>query len=137
MIEQIIDRLELLIEENIISCGEENSLMCHDRNFGVIQAIECIKKMEKQPKADWIPCEERLPSERDWYLAVFKEADTDYCLIPVIADYVGTVTNGTTEEGWCIAHCTDTGYPSDEYYKKLKCVVWTNLPQPYKKEGAE
>lgn len=57
MIEQIIDRLELLIEENIISCGEENSLMCHDRNFGVIQAIECIKKMEKQPKTNWIPCE--------------------------------------------------------------------------------
>ena len=69
MIEQIIDRLELLIEENIRSCGEENSLMCHDRNFGVIQAIECIKKMEKQLKTYWIPCEERLPdAEEEVYI---------------------------------------------------------------------
>ena len=104
-----------------------------DTAIGVNVVIELI---EQQPQADkWIPCSERLPSDRDWYLAIFKEADTDFCLIPMIADYIGTVTNGTTEEGWCIAHCTDTGYPSDEYYKKLKCVAWTNLPQPYKKEG--
>ncbi len=101
------------------------------------QIVAYIEDLETKVNNKWIPCEERLPSDRDWYLAVFKEADTDYQLIPMIADYIGTVTNGTTEEGWCIAHCTDTGYPSEEYYKKLKCVAWQPLPQPYKKEGAE
>ena len=43
---------------------------------------EIIDIINRQPKADWIPCEERLPKERDWNLAIFKEADTDFCLVP-------------------------------------------------------
>ena len=101
---------------------------------------DCAKLIEYlsgQPQADkWIPCEERLPSDRDWYLAVFQEADTGFQLVPMIAEYIGSITKGTTEEGWSIAHCTDEDY-APEYYKKLKCVAWTKLPQPYKKEGAE
>ena len=124
MIEQIIDRLELLIEENIISCGEENSLMCHDRNFGVIQAIECIKKMEKQPKTDWIPCEERLPSESGYYFACIYNADLD--------DF-------DFRKIW-FAHVDDYDMEESEWrelYYFEEVTAWQPLPQPYKKEGAE
>ena len=36
----------------------------------------------------WIPCSERLPEERNWYLAMFKEPDTDFMGRAMIADYL-------------------------------------------------
>ena len=122
MIEQIIDRLELLIEENIISCGEENSLMCHDRNFGVIQAIECIKKMEKQPKTDWIPCEVEMPKTNGVYQTVRKVMEGDrVCYLEGASYFDGQNT-------W---H-NDIGVNHGREY--LNVVAWQPI-QPYKKKG--
>ena len=70
-------------------------------------AIECI---EKQSKTDWIPCEERLPSENGWYL---------------VTNTLGVVQ----QQYWGANH-----------WNKLRdesVIAWTFLPQPYKKEGAE
>lgn len=81
----------------------------------------------------WIPCSERLPKERDWYLAVFEEVDTGFIGIPYIADYLmGSHTKFTTEDGWIIRNCSDREDESAEYYKNLRCVAWQPLPQPYK-----
>ena len=64
-----------------------------------------------EPQADkWIPCSERLPSENGWYL---------------VTNSLGVVQ----QQYWGANH-----------WNKLRdeCVIaWTNLPQPYKKEGAE
>ena len=80
----------------------------------------------------WIPVSERLPEERDWYLAVFKEPYTGFIGIPYIADYLlGKHTAYTTKEGWIIKDCTD-GKDSCEYFKELECVAWQPLPEPYK-----
>lgn len=80
----------------------------------------------------WIPCSERLPNKRDWYLAVFQEVDTGFIGLPYIADYLmGKHTNYTTEDGWIIANCTDIEEDRAEYYKKLKCIAWQPLPAPY------
>lgn len=111
MIEQIIDRLELLIEENIRSSGEENSLMCHDRNFGVIQAIECIKKMEKQPKTDWIPCEVDMPKELGRYIVTLKDGRS-----------LEAIYDNISKRFIMYEH---------------EVIAWQPLPKPYKKEGAE
>ena len=78
----------------------------------------------------WIPCSERLPSERDWYLAVFKEADSDFILVPRVADYIGKETVCTTSEGWLIIDLEDE-IGINAYYKKLVCIAWQPLPQPY------
>ena len=84
----------------------------------------------------WIPCSERLPDKRDWYLAVFQEVDTGFIGLPFIADYLmGSHTNYTTEDGWIIANCTDIEEHRAEYYKKLKCIAWQPLPQPYQPKG--
>ena len=81
----------------------------------------------------WIPCSERLPEKRDWYLAVFQEVDTGFIGLPFIADYLmGVHTKYTTEDGWIIANCTDIEEDRAEYYKKLKCIAWQPLPEPYK-----
>ena len=96
-----------------------------------------IKALEQEPKTGrWIPCSEKLPEERDWYLAVFEEVDTGFIGIPYIADYLmGKHTIYTTEDGWIIHNCTDIEGSASEYYKKLRCVAWQPLPEPYKAES--
>ena len=96
-----------------------------------------IKALEQEPKTGrWIPVSERLPEERDWYLAVFEEVDTGFIGLPYIADYLmGTHTIYTTEDGWIIHNCTDIEGGASEYYKKLRCVAWQPLPKPYKAES--
>lgn len=99
-------------------------------------AIEIVKQEAEQYNNGWIPCSERLPEERDWYLAVFEEVDTGFIGIPYIADYLmGSHTKFTTEDGWIIRNCSDREDESVEYYKSLRCVAWQPLPQPYQQKG--
>lgn len=89
------------------------------------------------PKQWWIPCSERLPMSRDWYLGIFKEPDTGWINpIPYVCDYASAITSATTYEGWILHHCTDQDMPY-EYYKELQCVAWMPLPEPYREEGEE
>ncbi len=92
--------------------------------------------MPERPQVEWTPVSERLPENRDWYLGLFKEPDTDFIGIPYICDYVGEVTKGTTKEGWILRHCTDVDTVPD-YFRNLICVAWQPLPEPYEKGGAE
>ena len=82
----------------------------------------------------WIPCSERLPEKRDWYLAVFKEPDTGFIGLPYIADYLmGNHTAYTTKDGWIIKDCTDRYDCESLYHKNLECVAWMPY-EPYKGE---
>ena len=81
-----------------------------------------IKALEQEPR--WIPVSERLPEERDWYLAVFKEIDTGYQLIPRVADYIGY-----GENKWQIIDEDGVG---GVYRFILECVAWMPLPKPYR-----
>ena len=93
-----------------------------------------LKQLRKQSKTGrWIPCNKRLPEERYWCLAVFEEVDTGFIGLPYIAEYLmGNHTIATTEDGWIIHNCTDIEGSASEYYKKLRCVAWQPLPEPYK-----
>ena len=78
-----------------------------------------------QPKTDWIPCEERLPSE------------TMLCLV--------TVENRMQKNPiimWWIDGKEEQVSMFDDkkgHWKEQWCkvIAWQPLPQPYKKEGAE
>ena len=72
----------------------------------------------------WIPVKERLPEEREWYLAVFKETDTGFQLIPRVADYIGHGKNK-----W---RFIDEDGLVQEYRDILECIAWMPLPEPYK-----
>lgn len=85
-------------------------------------AIEALRQ-----EARWIPVSERLPEERGWYLAVFKEKDTGYQLVPRVVDYI-------SKNNWRIID--DDGFVKN-YHDILKCVAWMPLPKPYKAESEE
>lgn len=93
-----------------------------------------IKDIEELPSVQpqqWIPCSERLPTKRDWYLGIFKEPDTGWINpVPFICDYVGEETTATTKECWILKGCTDREEHID-YYFDLKCVAWMPLPKLY------
>ena len=78
--------------------------------------------LNEQPKTDWIPCEERLPSEENEEYLVYKK---NGCLMLL----------NWTKKGW---------NTYKDYYGKYHTgceindvIAWMTKPQPYKKEGAE
>lgn len=111
---------------------------CIFENDKLDKCIKIVNELAEEHKGGWIPCSERLPDKRDWYLAVFQEADTGFIGLPFIADYLmGVHTKYTTEDGWIIANCTDIEEGRAEYYKKLKCVAWQPLPGKYIPKGEQ
>ena len=130
--EKILERLEVLIEKSYYE-ATEGSHNAGIRNSAYHKVNKIVQEVAEEYNGGWIPCSERLPEERDWYLAVFEEVDTGFIGIPYIADYLmGSHTKFTTEDGWIIHNCSDREDESAEYYKNLRCVAWQPLPEPFK-----
>lgn len=128
--EKILERLEELKQHYNKCCLVDYN---EGAAVGLTEAMLIVQEVAEQYNNGWIPCSERLPEERDWYLAVFEEVDTGFIGLPYIAEYLmGKHTIATTEDGWIIYNCTDREDASSEYYKKLRCVAWQPLPEPYK-----
>lgn len=97
------------------------------------EAIEIVKQEAVEYNNGWIPCSERLPEERDWYLCVFREKDTGFQLIPRVADFMQAPEKShATYDGWMII---DYEGMTSEYLKLLECVAWQPLPEPYNPTG--
>ena len=118
------------IDGNVIVTSKESVQAVMDYIRG---CADRIRSLPSAQPVQWIPCSERLPEERDWYLGIFKEPDTGWINpIPFICDYLlGTKTKATTKEGWILKGHTDREEYID-YYFNLECVAWMPLPEPYK-----
>lgn len=81
------------------------------------KVMDYIKAMEKQPKTDWIPCEERLPSESKEYLVTHKE---------IIDGKIRYRTNYDTFNA-----VTRKWNKVEVRYSKLEVVAWQEDILPY------
>ena len=92
-----------------------------------------LDDLEQDEKENgWIPVSERLPDRRDWCLAVFRESDTEYQLIPRVAEFMNRPDDEhATSDSW---HIIDFFEGPKEYIKLLKCVAWMPLTEPYKED---
>jgi hypothetical protein len=132
-IEKLFGRLR---EEKHIVYEYEHSSQYEPKETEVVDyedTIEIINQLAEEYNNGWIPCSERLPEKRDWYLAIFKEPDTGFIALPYIAEYLmGNHTAYTTNDGWIIKDCTDICDRESLYHKNLECVAWMPLPDPMK-----
>ena len=127
------ERYYRYLDDSNLPCMFDKSDIEEKRVDTIKEMLEIVQEVAEEYKGGWIPCSERLPEERDWYLAVFEEVDTGFIGLPYIADYLmGKHTIFTTEDGWIIHNCTDIEGGESEYYKKLRCVAWQPLPEPFK-----
>jgi hypothetical protein len=146
-VEQVIDEKKLLEDfKNTFS----DSVLNQTFGFGKYTLLEAIEEMiERQPKTDWIPCEERLPEEHDGIYAElirrgFKchhEKCSDVVEV-TLKSKEGKIrtTNAMTYDGkW------DVEWESKEVchnrIEKVRTdetvIAWIPKREPYKKEGAE
>ena len=92
---------------------------------GDIFADEIIEIIKHQPKAEWIPCSERLPEENGCYLVAWKT-------IPMIdrtqSHFYEIVEFDPDDEALWIS--------SIEQAKGLEyeIIAWRPLPEPYREE---
>ena len=129
--EKILERLSNI--NRVVKTDEDA-----EWNRAIYKSTEIVQEVAEEYNGGWIPVSERLPEERDWCLAVFEEVDTGFIGIPYIAEYLmGNHTIATTEDGWIIHNCTDIEHEYAEYYKKLRCVAWQPLPEPYEAESED
>ena len=135
--EKIIEKLEELQNYACFPTEWVNEEQSKIHSYYANKLTE-ILKLTEQYNNGWIACSERLPEDREWYLAVFEEVDTGFIGLPYIAEYLmGKHTISTTEDGWIIHNCTDREDGPSEYYKKLRCVAWQPLPEPFKERDSD
>lgn len=116
--------------------NEDGTFSTYDDTYDI--TIHCEteeeqkKVIEHLKSISWIPVSEKMPDKRDWFLAVFRELDTGYQLIPRVAEFINRPDNEhATADGW---HIIDFFEGPKEYIKLLKCVAWMPLPEPYKED---
>ncbi len=122
-VEKLIERLE----EEILTCQsaytESIIGMCGKSAENYMSEIHAYKKTKKivnqlaeEYKGGWIPCSERLPSEKDG--------------VVLICDEKGRVNTGKHSEH------NMTWYIGDMYaVGGAKVIAWMPLPEPYQPKG--
>ena len=85
------------------------------RNLGTVEELK--EAREKQPKTDWILCEERLPEENTEVLI-----NRNHNVFEISIGYYNK------DFSW---------YDQCQCHMISDVTAWQPLPQPYKKEGAE
>ena len=111
-----------LIEEIVNTPSKSQDDCCLEFLEGMAtRQHEILDIIKAQPKTDWIPCEERLPSKNGLYLAIFE------CEGEMVVDIMFMIGK-------------QFYYPEDAIGvtgRSVEVLAWQPLPQPYKKEGAK
>lgn len=101
----------MIDEKKLIERLQKCIRVSDDANFtnGLLSAIDIVNQ---QPKiGEWIPCSERLPEEKGWYL-VFAKGQR-----PFVAFFKGKT------------------FPLNNHYHEI--IAWMPLPEPYEVDDHE
>lgn len=91
-------------ESGTVMCGVEKRELLSD-DIETYKAEWCPLKEQKADRGGWIPCSDRLPEEKGWYLAYAKNQR------PFVAYFKGKT------------------FPLNNHYHEI--VAWTPLPEAY------
>ena len=132
-VEQVIDEKKLIEDfKNTFS----DSVLNQTFGFGKYTLLEAVEEMiERQPKTDWIPFEEKEADEDE------KEAyGCEYMLCCKLPDedeeILVTYVNGNVGEDIFLRDGYECYLDSGAEFI-TEAIAWMPKPQPYKKEGAE
>ena len=103
-----------MTREEAIKILEEEAEFLYggDEPYNKIAFDMAIEALKDRPQGDWIPCSERLPSEKGWYLITVQGMNR-------FADMVYYYGNSE----WA------------EISSKQKVIAWMPLPKPYREDG--
>jgi hypothetical protein len=104
----------------IAEVGEEKTLV------DMVRLDDVKRTINAQPKTDWIPCEERLPSDDGKYLVT-------EMVRTALRKYYTVGSSYFNGETW---HSDFKGKFGGKDIGRT-VIAWQPLPQPYKKGGAE
>lgn len=114
--EKILERLEVLIEKSYYE-ATEGSHNAGIRNSAYHKVKKIVQKVAEEFATDtnvgtngWIPCSERLPEKKGFYLV--------------------TGNNGLVYKWFFIIDCDEKYWLSQN--PNLKPIAWMPLPEPYK-----
>ena len=98
--------------------------------------IEYVEELDKKlAEAEWIPCSERLPEEREWVgTKSFGTTKSDTILMTFDVDGTRFVKPLSLQNGELSRADAKT---MDAFYKGWKMLAWMPLPKPYREEVEE
>lgn len=110
---KLIDELYALADKESRKCDEAAEANLTDivvkYNHGESCYFNAVEAVNSQPKiGGWIPCSERLPEEKGWYLVYAKNQR------PFVAYFKGKT------------------FPLNNHYHEI--VAWMSLPEPYEEK---
>ena len=128
--ENILERLEVLIEKSYYSATEGNR-NAGIRNSAYHKVKNIVQKVAEEYNGGWISCSERLPEESGYYLVTYHNW-SDGNFLPKYDDtYVRRLHYQISEHfvGWNYPKNVDDRAEND-CHKEV--IAWQPLPEPYK-----
>lgn len=130
-----IDALKKIIFTHLFECGEY--IGEDTREFSIMNAEKALDEIENIPSAEpepkWIPCNARMPEEREWVGT--KRFGT------TVSDEVYVTFENPKGERFCKHLSFQNGKLSsfdqstiDAFYPEAKPIAWMPLPEPWRGE---
>lgn len=134
--------IELVKELRWIADYEYQSRNSEDTIRRAADTIEMLSKKVREPKQEWIPCEERLPEDIRPVIVTWKNNDPkSYYQYIVGKHFIGTAHYHKDKWYWYSSVTEDLlaeygKCDTEEFDEAIEVIAWMPLPEPYMK-GAD
>lgn len=135
--------IELVKELRWIADYEYQSRNSEDTIRRAADTIEMLSKKVREPKQEWIPCEERLPEDIRPVIVTWKNNDPkSYYQYIVGKHFIGTAHYHKDKWYWYSSVTEDLlaeygKCDTEEFDEAIEVIAWMPLPEPYMKGADE